>query len=258
MGFLTDLVSSLRRDLDEHPPDEAELAAAASAMPAPLDFEGALRAPGTAVIAEIKRSSPSAGSIARESDPARRAADYERAGAAAISVLTEPRHFGGSLEDLRAARASTRVPILRKDFLVHPAQLAEARASGADAVLLITTALPDEELGTMLQAAKELELSALVETHSEDDLGRAIDAGASVIGVNARDLETLEVDEERAFRLLSRVPSDRVAVFESGISTRAQVERAEAAGAAAILVGESLMRAESPAAKIAELLASAG
>jgi indole-3-glycerol phosphate synthase len=252
MGFLSDLVSDLRHDLEQHPPDEAEFGARASAMPPTKDFEESLRGPGTAVIAEIKRSSPSAGNIA-DADPAARAAEYDRGGAAAISVLTEPRHFGGSLDDLRAVRAATELPVLRKDFLVQTAQLAEARVAGADAVLLIAAALSDDDLVAMLQAAKELDLSALVETHAHVDLDRALAAGAQVVGVNARDLETLEVDEPGALELLARVPLDRVAVFESGISSRAQVERAAAAGAAAVLVGESLMRAAAPAAKIAEL-----
>jgi indole-3-glycerol phosphate synthase len=252
MGFLSELVTDLRRDLAEHPPDEADLRAKASAMAASRDLEAQLRGPGTAVIAEVKRSSPSAGNIA-DADPAARAAEYERGGAAAISVLTEPRHFGGSLDDLRAVRSATELPVLRKDFLVQPAQLAEARAAGADAVLLITAALSDDELAAMLQAAKELDLSTLVEVHADADLDRALAAGAQLVGVNARDLETLEVDEPKALALLSRIPHDRTAVFESGISSRAQVERAAAAGAAAVLVGESLMRAASPAAKIAEL-----
>jgi indole-3-glycerol phosphate synthase len=168
-------------------------------------------------------------------------------------VLTEPWHFRGSLDDLRAARVATTLPLLRKDFLLAPSQLVEARAAGADAVLLITASVSDEDLASLLQTAKELELSALVETHTEEDLRRALDAGAPVVGVNARDLETLDVDEERALRLLEDVPSDRVRVFESGISSRAQVERAAASGADAVLVGEHLMRAPDPAAAIAEL-----
>jgi indole-3-glycerol phosphate synthase len=252
MGFLSDLVAQLRRDLEQRPRDEADLRARAAGLPPARDFGRSLRTPGTAVIAEIKRASPSAGSIVNV-DPAALAAAYERGGAAAISVLTEPRHFGGSLEDLRAVRAATTLPILRKDFLVHPAQLAEARVAGADAVLLITAALPDDELATMLQAAKELDLATLVETHSDADLERALAAGAQVVGVNARDLESLRVDEPRALELLGRIPEDRTAVFESGVSSREQVQRAGAAGAAAVLVGESLMRAAAPAAKIAEL-----
>ena len=256
MGFLSDLVAELRTELAERPPDEAALRAAAASAPAVRNFESPLRGPGVAVIAEVKRSSPSAGAIA-ETDPGERATAYERGGAAAISVLTEPRHFGGSLEDLRAARSATSIPLLRKDFLIAPAQLSEARAAGADAVLLITASVTDDELSSLLQAAKEFELSALVEAHAEEDLERSLAAGASIIGINARDLETLEVDEERALRLLERVPSDRVRVFESGIASRAQVERAVDAGADAVLVGEHLMRAAEPAAAIVELRRSA-
>ncbi|MFL5768390.1 MAG: indole-3-glycerol phosphate synthase TrpC [Actinomycetota bacterium] len=256
MGFLSDLVAQLRSELAQRPPDEAALRAAVASAPAVRNFEAALRAPGVAVIAEVKRSSPSAGAIA-ETDPGERAAVYERGGAAAISVLTEPDHFGGSLDDLRAARRTTDLPLLRKDFLIAPAQLSESRAAGADAVLLITASVSDDELSSLLQAAKELELSTLVEAHSEDDLERSLAAGASIVGVNARDLETLEVDEGRALRLLERVPSDRVRVFESGIASRAQVERAVDAGADAVLVGEHLMRATDPGAAIAELRGSA-
>lgn len=253
MGFLSDLVSELRRELDRRPSDEAALHARARGMPPPRDFEAALGGPGTALIAEVKRASPSAGRIA-EADPAELASEYERAGASAISVLTEPRHFGGSLDDLRAARASTSLPLLRKDFLVHPGQVAEARVAGADAVLLITAALSDDELTTMLQAAKELQLSAVVEAHTASDLDRALASGAQVVGVNARDLETLDVDEDRALELIARIPPDRTAVFESGVSSREQVRRAEAAGAAAVLVGEALMRAASASDAISELL----
>ncbi|MDP9295758.1 MAG: indole-3-glycerol phosphate synthase TrpC [Actinomycetota bacterium] len=253
MGFLSDLVSELRRELDARPSDDVGLHARARAMPPPRDFEAALSGPGTALIAEVKRASPSAGHIA-DAEPAELASEYERGGASAISVLTEPRHFGGSLDDLRAARASTSLPLLRKDFLVHPGQVAEARLAGADAVLLITGALSDDELTAMLQSAKELQLSALVEAHTASDLERALASGAQVVGVNARDLETLDVDEDRALELLARIPADRTAVFESGVSSREQVRRAEAAGAAAVLVGEALMRAASASDAISELL----
>jgi indole-3-glycerol phosphate synthase len=256
MGFLSDLVAELRTELAEQPPDDSALRAAAASAPTVRSFEAALRDPGVAVIAEVKRASPSAGAIA-QTDPGERAAAYERGGAAALSVLTEPKHFGGSLEDLRIARRTTSLPLLRKDFLIAPAQLSEARAAGADAVLLITASVTDDELSSLLQEAKDLELSAVVEAHAEEDLERSLAAGATIVGINARDLETLEVDEERALRLLGRVPSDRVRVFESGIASRAQVERAVGAGADAVLVGEHLMRAPDPAAAIAELRGSA-
>jgi len=254
MGFLTDLVGRVRRDLERSPLDEGALYARCSSLPPARDFAEALRgAAGVAVIAEVKRSSPSAGAIA-EVDPRAQAAAYERAGAAAISVLTEPRHFGGSLSDLRSVHLVTRVPVLRKDFLIHPAQLMEARAGGADAALLIAGAVTPAELRALVATADDLGLAPLVEAHGAADLGAAVDTGAPVIGVNARDLETLELDEERALELLATVPRDRVRVFESGIRTREQVERATDAGADAVLVGEALMRAADPGAALRDLL----
>ena len=190
-------------------------------LPPPRPFEDALRGTAApAVIAEYKRSSPSAGAIA-EPDLASQARAYEDGGAAAISVLTEPTRFDGSLADVRAARLAVDLPVLRKDFLVHPAQLIESRAAAADAVLLIAAALSELELKGMLAAAEDLGLGTLVETHSEEDLAKALATEAPVVGVNARDLETLEVDVERALALLPKVPSERVAVLESGVSTRA-------------------------------------
>ncbi len=253
MGFLSEKVDDVRRRLERHPIDESKLMALALGLPPTRGFAGALwSAEGPAVIAEVKRASPTAGAIA-DTDPAERAREYERAGAAAISVLTEPVHFDGSLADLRAVHLATTVPVLRKDFLVHPAQLIEARVEGADAVLLIAAALSETELRAMLAAAEDLGLGALVETHSEEDLELALATDAKVIGVNARDLETLEVDGDRALRLLPRIPEDRIAVLESGISTRKQVKRAVGAGARAILIGEALMRAQDPGAALRQL-----
>jgi indole-3-glycerol phosphate synthase len=253
MGFLSETVADVRRRLDRQPLDESRLMALSMRLPPARGFAGALwSSEAPAVIAEVKRSSPSAGRIA-EADPADQARAYEEAGAAAVSVLTEPRHFDGSLADLRAVHLATSVPVLRKDFLVHPSQVMEARAGGADAVLLIAAALSDLELTAMLATAGDLGLGTLVETHSEEDLERVLATNAKVVGVNARDLETLEVDVDRAFTLLRRVPADRIAVAESGLATRAQVERAIEAGARAVLVGEALMRAEDPAAKLREL-----
>jgi indole-3-glycerol phosphate synthase len=206
-----------------------------------------------AVIAEVKRSSPSAGAIA-DRDPAEQARAYAEAGAAAVSVLTEPRHFSGSLADLRAARTAVGVPVLRKDFLVHPSQLIESRAAGADAILLITAAISAAELDALLAAAKDLGLGVLLETHSEEDLDVALATDAEVIGVNARDLETLEVDPARARARLARIPADRIGVLESGVATREDVVAAVAAGASAILVGEALMRADDPRALLRGLL----
>jgi indole-3-glycerol phosphate synthase len=253
MGFLTDVVTKVRRRLEREPLDESALMGLAIHLPPARPFAEALRsAVPPAVIAEVKRASPSAGPIA-EADAGARARDYEAAGATAVSVLTEGEHFDGALADLRAVHLSVRLPVLRKDFLVHPAQVIESRVEGADAVLLIAAALFEHELKAMLAAAQDLGMGALVEVHSEDDLDRALATDAEVVGVNARDLETLDVDPDRALRLLARVPADRVAVLESGISTREQVERAIEAGAGAILVGEALMRADDPAAKLHEL-----
>lgn len=255
MGFLTDLVERLRRDLQEHPLDDALLMARASAMPPTRDLEGALRtAAPPALIAEVKRASPSAGAIAEDANASVLARGYEAGGAAAVSVLTEPRHFHGSIADLQAARSSVSIPILRKDFVVHPSQIIESRAAGADAVLLIVAALTDPELRALLEAAVDLGLAAVVETHSDDDLRRALETDARIIGVNARDLESLDVDVEGALARLGGVPEDRISVLESGVSTRAHVEAALTAGASAILVGEALMRADDPARAVRKLL----
>jgi indole-3-glycerol phosphate synthase len=255
MGFLTDMLERLRRDLEEHPLDDIALMARVSAMPPAKDLEAALRAADPpALIAEVKRASPSAGVIAEDVNPSVLARGYQAGGAAAVSVLTEPRHFQGSLADLQAVRSSVSIPVLRKDFLIHPAQVIEARASGADAVLLIVAALTDAQLGALLEAARDVGLAALVETHSDEDLGRAIESGARIIGVNARDLETFSVDVKGALARIGRVPDDRISVLESGISTRANVDAALEAGASAILVGEALMRAEDPARAVRKLL----
>ncbi|MDP9343507.1 MAG: indole-3-glycerol phosphate synthase TrpC [Actinomycetota bacterium] len=256
MGFLTDVVERIRRDLERSPLDEASLLVRASAMPPARDFAVALRSARPAVIAEVKRASPSAGPIA-EAEPGSLARAYEAGGAAAISVLTEPYHFHGSLSDLRAVRLACRLPVMRKDFLVHPAQVIESRAAGADAVLLIAACLSPSELDAMLATAADAGMAALVEAHSEADLDKVLGAGAPMVGVNARDLETLEVDEDLAVALARRVPADRIVVFESGISRREQVERAVEAGASAVLVGEALMRSPDPGAKIRELRGAA-
>jgi indole-3-glycerol phosphate synthase len=255
MGFLTDIVAQVRRELAERPLDDGALLARARARPPASDLVRALRDHAPALIAEVKRASPSAGSIADDADPAAQAAAYAQGGAAAISVLTEPRHFHGSLSDLDAVRVATRIPLLRKDFLVHPSQVIEARAHGADAVLLITACLDDGELAMMLAIARDLGMSALVETHADDELERAVASGAEVIGVNARDLESLEVDVGKALERVRRIPADRVAVLESGVRDRDGVANAVEAGASAILVGEALMRAGDPRAAVRDLLA---
>jgi indole-3-glycerol phosphate synthase len=256
MGFLTDLIGDLRRRLERDPLDESGLLAIAMHLPPPRPFEDALRGTPPALIGEYKRSSPSAGAIA-EPDPASQARAYQEGGAAAISVLTEPTWFDGALADLRAIRLAAGLPVLRKDFLVHPAQVIESRAAGGDAVLLIAAALSELELKGMLSVAADLGLGALVETHSEEDLAKALATDAPVIGVNARDLETLDVDLERALAMLPAVPSDRIAVLESGVATRGDVERAIDAGARCLLVGETLMRSPDPRATIRSLRGAA-
>ena len=255
MGFLTDVVERLQRDLEEHPLDDVALMARVSAMPPAKDLEAALTvAEPPALIAEVKRASPSAGVIAEDVNPSVLARGYQAGGAAAVSVLTESRHFQGSLADLQAVRSSVSIPVLRKDFLIHPSQVIEARASGADAVLLIVAALSDAQLGALLEAAGDVGLATLVETHSDEDLRRALESDAKLIGVNARDLETFDVDVEAALDRIGRVPDDRISVLESGISTRANVDVALEAGASAILVGEALMRADDPARAVRKLL----
>ncbi len=258
MGFLTDITSEIRQELRDTPLDEpALMAAVAQASPArglASALRTAARDVGVAVIAEIKRASPSAGSISPDADPLDRARAYEAGGAAAISVLTEPRHFGGTLDDLRTVRAAVVHPVLRKDFLLQPGQVAEARAAGADSILLIAACLSDGELRDMLEVAREMGMDPLLETHSDEDLERALATDVAVVGVNARDLESLEVDVPGALARLTRVPGDRVGVLESGISTAADVVAAVDAGASAILVGEALMRAADPAEKLRELL----
>jgi indole-3-glycerol phosphate synthase len=246
MGFLSDLLGDVRRDLDRRPIDVGPLMGRIALLPPARGFARSLRASeAPAVIAELKRSSPSAGLIG-DADPGVQAAGYERGGAAAVSVLTEPRHFGGSLVDLRAVRMATSIPVLRKDFLIHPDQLIQSRAEGADAVLLIAAALERSELVAMLAAAADLGLDVLAEAHTEQDLEAVVTSGAEVVGVNARDLETLDVDLDRAIGLLRQVPEDRIAVLESGIGSPDRVRRAVDAGAGAVLVGEALMRSGDP------------
>jgi indole-3-glycerol phosphate synthase len=214
----------------------------------------ALARPGIGAIAEFKRRSPSAGELRAKADVQAIARAYEQNGAGAMSVLTEQESFGGSLADLRAARAACLLPILRKDFIVDPYQLYEARAAGADAVLLIVAALDDKELASLHEQARALELDVLVEVHDSDELARAAAVGAAIIGVNNRDLRDFSVDVSRTSRLLARMPADALVVSESGIATNEQVKALEREGVAAVLVGERLMRAPDPGVALAELL----
>ncbi len=258
MGFLTDFVAERRRALREQPLDHEALTVAAAGASVARNLAWTLRGyaeeDGVAVIAEVKRASPSAGAIAIDADPVLQATAYDTGGAAVISVLTEPTHFGGSMGDLRAVRAAVEHPVLRKDFLIDPDEILEARAAGADSVLLISSYLSDDELAAMLTVSRELGMEPLVETHSDADLERALATDAAVIGVNARDLESLTVDVPAALSRLERIGRDRVSVLESGIRSRADVEAAVAAGASGILVGETLMRAADPGATLHELI----
>jgi indole-3-glycerol phosphate synthase len=206
------------------------------------------------VIAEFKRRSPSRGAIRQDVEPDDVAVAYEAAGAAALSVLTDEDFFGGSAEDLRRARGATLLPVLRKDFIVDPYQVWEAAALGADAVLLIVAALTDPELGVLLETTAGAGLEALVEVHDREELARALAVGARIVGVNNRDLRTMEVRLETALELAPAIPDDVVAVAESGIRTGADVKRLRAAGYDAFLVGEQLMRAGDPGLGLAVLL----
>ena len=219
-----------------------------------MRFRDVLAGPGLGAIAEIKRRSPSLGDIRPDADPATIAAAYARAGAAAVSVLVDER-FGGTWDDLRAARASSGVPLLAKGFFSTGEHVRTAKEAGADAVLLLLRDLDDEQVRMLTGIAGELGLDTLVEAHDADELDRAIALGAPVIGVNARDLATFEIDRAAQLRLVARIPPDRVAIAESGVRTRAQGAAAELAGADAILVGSALMQAPDPAAKLRELLA---
>jgi indole-3-glycerol phosphate synthase/phosphoribosylanthranilate isomerase len=216
-------------------------------------FADALRAPGLGAIAEVKRRSPSAGELRPEADPAVLARGFEQAGAAAVSILVDER-FGGSWDDLRAARSTASLPLLAKGFFRDRASLAEARTSGADAVLLLLRDLDDTAAAELLLVARELDLDALVEAHDQRELDRAVALDAPVIGINARDLATFAIDRKAQLELVARTPADRVLVAESGIASRAQAAAAELAGAHAVLVGSALMRAPDPAEKLAELL----
>jgi len=219
------------------------------------DFAAALRAPGLSLIAEFKRRSPSRGDISRNARPADTARAYQAAGAAALSVLTDGEFFGGSLDDLRAARGATGLPALRKDFIIDPCQVAEsAGVDGPDCLLLIAAALETEALRDLIALAARCGQAALVETHDEDDLARALAAGADIIGINNRDLRTFEVTLDTTVRLRPRVPAGRLVVAESGVHTRDDMLRLRDAGVDAVLVGEALMAAESPEVKMAELL----
>ena len=255
MSVLEEIVAGVRVDLATRaaraPYDE--VVALAAATPRPRDPMPRFRAPGTSVIAEVKRRSPSKGDLATIPDPAVLAREYAAGGADAISVLTEQRRFSGSLDDLRAVRAAVDTPLLRKDFVVTGYQVLEARAAGADLVLLIVAALDQPTLEKLYAEARGLGLTVLVEVHDAEETRRAVDLGAELIGVNARNLKTLDVDPDTFGRLAPLIPDDRVKVAESGISGVADVERYAAEGANVVLVGEALVRDGDPEAAVASM-----
>ena len=256
MSVLDEILEGVRADLTARQRDVPldSLKEAAGKAPAARNVVAAFKGGDVAVIAEVKRASPSKGALAAIADPASLAMDYEAGGARVISVLTEPRRFGGSLEDLAAVREAVQVPVLRKDFIVSSYQLWEARAYGADMVLLIVAALEQNALVSLVERALSIDLVPLVEVHTEDELDRALDAGARVLGVNARNLSTLEVDRSVFGRLAPRVPEGIVKIAESGIRGPHDLLAYAAAGADAVLVGESLVTGKDPRSAVADLV----
>lgn len=246
MSVLNSIIEGVREDLAARRLPLHDLQEKLEHAPAPIDPHENLRGDLVSVIAEVKRSSPSKGVLADIADPASLASTYEEAGASVISVLTEKRRFGGSLEDLTAVRSVVKIPILRKDFMVDEYQFYEARAYGADVVLLIVAALSMHQLRDYFEMATELGMASLIEVHTHDELERAMEIEPRIIGVNSRNLKTLEVDQRAFAELLPEIPETIIKVAESGISTRAEVESALSHGADAILVGEALVRAGDP------------
>jgi indole-3-glycerol phosphate synthase len=256
--LLRTIVAATRRIIEERCQRESLAtleARSAGGTPDGRRFEAALARTGHVnVIAECKRRSPSKGVLAQQYDPVWIARQYEAGGAAAISVLTEPTFFDGALEHLAAVRAAVRVPLLRKDFIVDEYQLFEARAIGADAVLLIVAALEQADLIALQRRAWDLGLAALVEVHDEDELSRAVECGARIVGVNNRNLRTLRVDVDASSRLASRIPKDVIAVSESGLQSRRDLEELSAQGYRAFLIGERFMIDPDPAGAVAALI----
>jgi len=253
--MIEQLIDGARRGVAErrNVVSQEDLAAQLAARGEDRPFNEALTRPGLSLIAEFKRRSPSAGEIAAGAVVADQVRAYERGGAAALSVLTDAEHFGGSLEDLREARAACDLPVIRKDFIVDPYQLYEAAANGADAVLLIVRALGDEALRSLHEQARALDLDCLVEVHDGEELERALAAGAEVIGINNRDLDQQHVNLATTFELMPDVPAGKTVVAESGISGREELEELERVGVDAVLIGGALMSAADPEAKTREL-----
>ena len=254
MSVLDSIIEGVKEDLESRRLSRAQILEAIEVAPAVRSDISNFQSSALSVIAEVKRSSPSKGSLAPISDPALLACRYEKGGARAISVLTERRRFGGSLDDLDAVRSAVNVPILRKDFMVDQYQFLEARAHGADLVLLIVAALSKSQLSDYLALTQELGMHAIVEVHTNEELEIALDNPCEFIGVNSRNLKTLEVDSAGFKDLLPRIPNDVVRIAESGISDRADVEFAVECGANAILVGEALVRAGDPEFAVQHLL----
>jgi len=254
MSVLDSIIEGVKEDLESRRLSRAQILEAIEVAPAVRSDISNFQSSALSVIAEVKRSSPSKGSLAPISDPAQLAYRYEKGGARAISVLTERRRFGGSLDDLDAVRSAVNVPILRKDFMVDQYQFLEARAHGADLVLLIVAALSKSQLSDYLALTQELGMHAIVEVHTNEELEIALDNPCEFIGVNSRNLKTLEVDSAGFKDLLPRIPNDVVRIAESGISTRSDVEFAIECGANAILVGEALVRAGDPEFALQHLL----
>ena len=258
MSVLDEILDGVRADLADRQramPLE-QLKELAAKAPSPRDVMPAFAGPEVSVIAEVKRASPSKGALAAIADPAALAVDYEAGGAAVISVLTEQRKFGGSLEDLAAVREAVSVPVLRKDFIVSSYQLWEARAHGADMALLIVAALEQNALVSLVERAASIGLVPLVEVHTKAELDRAIDAGATVLGINARNLATLEVDRRVFASLAPLVPAGVVKIAESGVRGTHDLLAYAAAGADAVLVGESLVTGRDPKSAVADLVAA--
>lgn len=254
MSVLDSIIEGVREDLAARRLPMGQIAEAMDQAAPVNDPLSALLANEMSVIAEVKRSSPSKGDLASITDPAALAEQYALAGATMISVLTEQRRFSGSLDDLDAVRARVQTPILRKDFMVDEYQFFEARAHGADAVLLIVAALGQNQLNDYHQLALEIGMRAVVEVHTNDELERALDISPQIVGVNSRNLKTLDVDPQAFAELIPRIPTSIVRVAESGISQRADVEFAQKFGATAILVGEALVKAGDPVVAMRELL----
>jgi indole-3-glycerol phosphate synthase len=245
--LLDQIVASAEASLPGLRARRGELERLAAGAPAVPDFAAALRGERVALIAEVKRRSPSAGTISAGLDPAAHGALYAGAGASAISVLTEGPHFGGSIDDLVAVRGRVTVPLLRKDFILDELQLLEARAAGASAALLIVRILPPQRLAALIRFARDLGLATLIETHTRPEIDIALSAGGAIIGVNSRDLDSFALDPDKAWELLAALPSDRLAVAESAMHTLADVERAAGAGADAVLIGTALSSVADPA-----------